>query len=174
MGSRTELTNVKSIVRIIGLALIVLLIFGLTVLLIALKLAWIRSTPISGTWILATICALILWLFVAVFHIRRETVTVSFRDRRQFLDTIKTQLADLGFELKREDEREVVFKPTFHARVIGGGVLVELDIANARITGPKVYVERLQKRLRNQSFLGSLQKSLAEAQSIEENRKAVR
>lgn len=163
MTSLTFQDRARPVLRVIGLTLGVLVIFGLTVLLIASQLALFGGSFVNEHRIvLVSInCALIVWLFVIVFHIRKEKVFLPFQDKVTFFENVKTHLGDLGYELKQQGDNSLRFVPPFHSKLFGGDIVVEADATLARVLGPKVYLERLQKRLRNQSFLEPLQKSLA-------------
>src|SRR4051794_5766061 len=64
------------VVRVLVLTVPVLLVFAASVLLVALGLAWARGAPLIGrdNLLLGVICGLIIWLFLASFHVRRETL----------------------------------------------------------------------------------------------------
>src|SRR4051812_34229489 len=47
---------------------------------------------------LGLVCALVVWLFVAVFHLFRDTRLVAIRDRRAFPGHVREVLMDLGYE----------------------------------------------------------------------------
>lgn len=151
--------------RILVLATVALLVFILTALPLVVLLSWIRDTPllVPDAVVVSVAAALLIWAIVARFHIRNHKITMQFSDREAFLDRVKTQLGELGYEMVRETDARVAFRPAFHSRLFGGSIHLDFDLANARITGPKVYVESLQKRLRNQTFLEPLQRSLAES-----------
>ncbi len=153
------------IVRILGLTLAALAVFGLTALVIAVLLSLVRGTPIDApeTVAMSSAAALAIWLIIARFHIKRSTIVINFHDRDIFFEKVKVQLGELGYEIGKQTENIVVFRPAFHSRLFGGNISMESDVGTALLTGPKVYLERLQKRLRNITFLEPLQRSLAEA-----------
>lgn len=153
-------------IRILALAGAAFVLFALTAFPLLLVLSWLRDTPlfVPDAVIVSVIAALLIWAIVARIHFRNHKITLQFSDREVFLERVKTQLGELGYEMARETDKRIAFQPAFQSRLFGGSVILEFDLANARITGPKVYVEGLQKRLRNLTFLEPLQRSLAEAQ----------
>lgn len=166
MTVNRQVGQAAPVVRILALSVAALVVFGLTVLVLAQALAWGRGVPVGENLIAGTVCALIAWLIIARFHIRRHAATLRFQDRETFFANVKTHLGDLGYQPRKESEDALVFRPSFHSSLFGGGITVQADGATAQVVGPKVYVERLQKRLRNQSFLEPLQKSLASSRRV--------
>lgn len=144
-----------SVLRVLAISLPVMGIFTGTILTAAGVLAWLSDSPLSSesTLSLATICGLVAWLFVAVFHFRQETLSFSFQDRQAFLGRLRSQLKDLGYWAKvRESDRQV-FKPSFQALLFGGKIRLRIEGASASLSGPKLFLEILRKRLRVQNHL---------------------
>jgi hypothetical protein len=143
------------ILRVLLLSLPVLLAFVASALLVALLLSWIRDLPFGAreNLLLGIICSLIVWLFVAVFHIRRETLRLPVSDRATFLGALVPLLEELGYEVKAESEERLVSRPSFRSFLVGGGLQVEVAGGTARVMGPKMFVEILRRRLRLHSHL---------------------
>lgn len=138
------------VVRVLVLALPVLLVFAASVLLLALALSWVRGEPLGGreNLLLGVICGLISWLFLAVFHVRRETIRLAVGDRVAFFGRLVPLLEELGYEVKACGADRLVSRPSFRSLLLGGGLQVELIPGEAQVTGPKVFVEILRRRLR--------------------------
>jgi hypothetical protein len=143
------------VVRVLLLALPVLLTFAATALPAALLLSWLSGEQLTSphNLSLAVTCGLIGWLFLAVFHVRTETVLLPVTDRQRFLATLVPVLKEMGYEVKAQGEGRVVSRPSFQALLMGGRLQVDLDGAAARVTGPKLFVEILRGRMRLQSLI---------------------
>jgi hypothetical protein len=151
-----QLVNaLRSTLRVLLFALAVLSALAVTVLAAAVVLAWACDQAVADpdTLSRATICALIGWLFVAVFHVKHETFTVSFGNRHAFLGRLRAQLKDLGYDARRMQGERQLFRPAFHALLFGGIIRVRVEGRFAHLAGPKLSLERLRKRLRVQNHL---------------------
>jgi hypothetical protein len=104
------------------------------------------------------ICGLALWLFVAVFHIGRESIVVPIPRQKDFLDGIRHTLADMGYQIVTYHDHFLEAKPGFFAMLMGGGIEIEVSGSNARIRGPKLTLETLQTRLRYRNHLATVQR----------------
>jgi hypothetical protein len=152
------------ILRVAVLILPVLVIFAATVLPFALLLGFLRgaSTEISDNLCLAILCGLIVWLFLAIFHIRTDTIRLPVADRRGFLCRVIPILEELGYEVTRNGESSVVSRPGFKALLLGGAIRVQLEGDTARVVGPKVFVEIVRRRMRLQSYIDRAQQPARE------------
>jgi hypothetical protein len=152
------------IVRVAVLTLPVLLIFTATALPLALLLALVpgASTELSDNLSLAVVCGLVVWLFLAIFHIRPDTLRLPVADRRSFLCRVIPILEELGYEVTRHGDTGVVSRPGFKALLLGGAVRVHLEDDTARVVGPKVFVEILRRRMRLQSYIDRAQQPARE------------
>jgi hypothetical protein len=141
--------------RIAILSILFLTVLGGTALLIAWLLAWFMQTPAitAANLYVGMVCGLIVWLFVAAFHLRKETFSVPVPNRSLFREKIKTLLLELGYEVRVESSAQVSFRPGFQSYWLGSDVLVKLDGRHGTITGPRVCVEVLRNRLRIQNHL---------------------
>ena len=54
---------------------------------------------------LGVLCGLVVWLFVAVFHLKREPLLLSFTDREAFVEHLGGELVELGYEPGLADPR---------------------------------------------------------------------
>jgi hypothetical protein len=150
--------------RILLLSLVFVLVFVLTGLVIALLLSWVQSNPFAEeiNVIIGMMCGLIAWLFIAVFHLRRETVYLPFNDPFAFLEQVQATLNELGYELKSRSPTILTFRPSFRAFLLGGGGQVALEEHSARITGPRICLEWLRKRMRIRNHLDNLSRTIQE------------
>lgn len=153
--------------RVLLLAVPILAIFVGTALGIAQLVSWWTDTPItSATSIyLGIICGLAIWLFIAIFHIKREIILLPYEDREALMTGLKAQLEELGYEPGDAKETEVHFRPAFHAVLFGGAIRVEVDDHSAKIVGPKVYLERLRHGLRMKSQISRVQQTFRDARN---------
>src|SRR5437762_8478846 len=88
------------VVRVVLFTLPVLATLGGTALLVALPLTWLDGgTAVHPAHLLlGLVCGLIAWLFLSVFHLKRETLLLPFKDRAVFVERLTGQLRDLGYE----------------------------------------------------------------------------
>jgi hypothetical protein len=144
-------TFFRKALRIVVLAATIMVAFLTLVLLIAYGLAWLQGG--SANLLLAILCSLIAWLFLLVFHIKNETITVPVKNLPSFLSWCRLVLKDLGYEVSETSSEHLVSRPSFRALLFGGRINVQTHENEGRITGPKVFVEILRRRLRLQSHL---------------------
>src|ERR1700722_3994256 len=90
-----------AIFRFVLVSLLAFVVLIGTTLLIAFGTAWYED----GAWnhpnhlSIGLVCAVITWRFVAIFHLRRETHSMPFSQREQFLLKAKTVLHEMGYVL---------------------------------------------------------------------------
>ncbi len=144
---------VRSALRVLVVALPVMGLFTVIVMPAAGLLAWWTESSLGHAYAVATICELVAWLFVAVFHFRQETLILPVQDRQAFLGRLRAQLKALGYCVKvRQNERQV-FKPTFQSLLLGGKIRLQIKDDSAHLDGPRMFLEILRKRLRVQNHL---------------------
>jgi hypothetical protein len=162
--SPSRLARSPLVVLRIGLltALLLLTVAGV-VLLVTVLLAWGRgeAVPPAAAVSAGVICALATSLFVAVFHLRRETISLPVDDAPAFARRLRTHLEELGYVVATVADGRVVGRPSFHALLFGGRVQARIEHGTARLTGPRVYVEILRKRLRLHTHLERVPSTLA-------------
>jgi hypothetical protein len=138
---------------VLAIALPVMGLFVAIVMPAAGLLAWWTDSSLSQAYALASICGLVTWLFVAVFHFRQETLVLPMQNRQAFLGRLRAQLKALGYCVKvRQNERQV-FKPAFQALLLGGRIRLRIKNDTAYVDGPRMFLEILRKRLRVQNHL---------------------
>jgi hypothetical protein len=149
-------------VRLFGLALLALAVLLGTSLLCAYGLTLIWGGPIITPTNLSvgSICGLVVWLFVAAFHLRKETLSLPAPDRERFLHSARLLLTEMGYEVTSRAPQQLSTRPRFHSLLAGGAMHVACTGPSARISGPKLCVEVLRNRLRIQSHLRSVQETL--------------
>ena len=155
-------TPLRATVRILVLAVSALIIFGITALVCAFPLLLFRNNPeaSAGIVLLGVLCGLVVWLFVAVFHIRREALTFLDDDRKTLLPLLRSALKELGYEPGDTHKGRTVFKPRFTAFVVGGNVQLTEQAKAVVITGPKVFIEILRKRLKMLHHLSAVHQTI--------------
>lgn len=142
-----------AVVALAGLLAVTLLVAGL--------LAGPRGLNVHDpeNLVAGLVCSLIAGLFVATFHLRKETLTLPAKNGPKFLADARAILEELGYEVVRETPVSLATRPGFQALLLGNGIHVDLDAGDAKVTGPKVCVELLRQRLRLRAQLGHLQQS---------------
>jgi hypothetical protein len=117
---------------------------------IACVLAWWQDDGWSNANYLSVgfLCSLIVGLFFAVFHLRRETRTMAFSQRDQFVAKAKAVLHEMGYALTSAQGDTLTFQPRFHAYLFGGGIEIALESQEAKLTGPCVSLDIFRRCLR--------------------------
>lgn len=154
---------------LVGLLAFVVLIG--TTLLIAGIIAWLQYDRWDSPPSLAAafVCGLVFWLFVAVFHLRRETHQMPFTQRDQFIAKAKTVLHEMGYALAAQQTNALSFRPRFHAYLFGGGIHLALGSQDARLTGPKVSLEIFRRCFRLLNHVQRVQLFLQEHRKFTDN-----
>jgi hypothetical protein len=149
--------------RILFLATVIPVALVGLVYAVALLVAWYRGEPGPTTAgaVAGAICALAVLLFVIVFHFRRETVVLPVEDRRAFLRRLGGQLEEMGYRVSLTGAGRLVGRPAFHSLLFGGLIEVRLGDERASLSGPKVYLEVLRRRLRVHNHLEQVPHALA-------------
>jgi hypothetical protein len=151
-----------AIPRLALFALVALALLLGTGLLFATGLNIVHGGGVDGSTNLSVglVCALIVWVFVAAFHLRKETLAVPAPDRERFLHDARLLLTEMGYDVQARGPFELSTRPRFQALLFGGGIQIALTKSHARLIGPKVCVELLRNRLRVLSHLGVVQHAL--------------
>lgn len=150
--------------RILSLAAVFVAILGGSTLLVALLLSWFRGGAATGPENLyaGLVCGLIAWLFVAVFHLRRDTIRLPFTERTSCLALLQDVLAELGYE-RHGDAAASWYKPSFRSYLLGGRVRLEIEGNEAVLTGPRFCLELLRRGLRIRTQLGNVQQAIRQS-----------
>jgi hypothetical protein len=151
-----------SVLRLSLFSLLALVVLLGTGLLFAGALAVVNGGGVAnpGNLSVGLVCGLISWLFVAAFHLRKETIAIPATDPERFVQNARLLLTEMGYEVKSRGQLQLSTRPRFHSLLFGSGIQVELDGAGAHLTGPKVCVEVLRNRLRILSHLGVVRQAL--------------
>ena len=154
---------------LVSLLTIVLLIG--TTLLIAFSIAWLRDGDWNSPQYLSIgmVCGLIVWLFVAVFHLRRETQSMPFSQRDQFIAKTKSVLQEMGYALTSQHAGTLTFRPRFHSYLFGGRIQLAFEGQEARLTGPKVSLEIFRRCFRVLNHVRRVQLYLQEHRKFTDN-----
>lgn len=141
--------------RVVVLSLLTLAVFWGVAFLLTLLTAWVRGLPVTPAGLLShgAVCGLIAALFVVVFHIKKEVIRLPAPRREAFVARLKAHLGELGYTTQTETPDRLVFRPSFRSLLFGTGIEVRLAGDAATVTGPKVYLEVLRRRLRLQCYL---------------------
>ena len=142
-----------------------------TAVLTSYILGWIFQDPWDSPQLLSigTVCAMVIWLFVAVFHLRRETQTMPFSQREQFIARAKTVLQEMGYALVLQRGNVMGFRPRFHSYLFGGGIHVSLEENEAKLTGPKVSLEIFRRSFRLVNHVQRVQMYLQDQRKFTDN-----
>lgn len=142
-------------VRVLVLSLLTLALFWAAALLLVTLAAWLRGTAPAGAGLLArgAVCGLIAGLFIAVFHLKREVILLRLADRQAFAEHVRAELAELGYVPAVESGDRLVFRPALRSLLFGAAIRVQLGGERATVSGPKVYLEVLRRRLRLHDYV---------------------
>lgn len=157
--------------RFLLVALLAIVLLVGTTLLIAVVVGWLQFTAWDsrGNLSIGLVCGNILWLFVAIFHLRRETQVVPFSQREPFITKANSVLREMGYSLAAQDANEMRYRPRFHSYLFGGGIHISLQEQEARLTGPKVSLEIFRRGIRLVNHVQRVQQYLHEHRKFTDN-----
>jgi hypothetical protein len=159
---------------VIRFLLLALLAFGLlagTTFFIATLIASLQH----GSWdqpfslITGLSCGLIVWLFVAIFHVRHETQRISISQREPFLGEATAILIKMGYAPSSPEPNLLLFRPRFHALLFGGGIQLTIEGHYAHLSGPKMSLEIFRQRYRLQHHVNRVQQVLQDQRKVTDN-----
>lgn len=138
---------------------------------IAFAVGWIQSADWTEPQylIVGLVCGLVFWLFIAAFHLRRETQSMPFSQREQFVARAKSVLQEMGYALTGQHADSLSFRPRFHSYLFGGGIHVAVDQQEAKLTGPKVSLEIFRRCFRLVNHVQRVQAYLQEHRKFTDN-----
>jgi hypothetical protein len=138
-------------------------VFALAVLAGAWATAGLSGHQALGgrAFLVGAVCGLVTLLFVAVFHIRRETLVLPFQDGLRFRERLYQEARELGYRRTEIGVTQDVawFRPRFSALLLGGGLRVQWGKGDVTLTGPRVFLEILRSRLRIDRLVGKVQRA---------------
>ena len=157
--------------RFVLVSLLAFVLLTGTTLAIAALVGWMKQDRWDSPPCLYAgfLCGLIAWLFVAAFHLRRETQHVPFTQRDQFIAKAKTVLHEMGYALTNQDADALCFRPRFHSYLFGGGIRLAFDSREVQVTGPKVSLEIFRRCFRLLNHVQRVQLYLQEQRKITDN-----
>src|SRR5262245_44591557 len=132
VASRSPFTAVFRFV-LVGLLTSLLMISTTVLIAICIAGLWSGDWGDRSIMVVASVCALIVWLFIIVFHLRHETLVMPFTQREQFIAKTKTVLHEMGYVLAGQQADELTFRPRFNAYLLGGCIIVTLDLQVAKL-----------------------------------------
>ncbi len=136
--------------RVFVLSGIALVLFSATALLCGALISFFTRTPLfsqGGLWY-GVIAGLISWLFILVFHIKKETVLLQLPRQFDFINGMKEAMSVLGYQISELTPSRVVGVPTFRAFLFGGSFQATLKANEVTLTGPKYSIEKIRHQLR--------------------------
>lgn len=139
--------------------------FALTALLAAWATSALRGpdVPVMRALTLGTLCGLVAWLFIAVFHVRREALRLVFHDEKSFRERIQAELEELGYRAHGPDCDTTEYRPDFTSWVVGGPILARWRQGSVTLTGPRLFLEVLRRRLRVHKHLSGVQQTVIDS-----------
>jgi hypothetical protein len=154
---------------LVSLLAIVLLIG--TTLLIAYSVAWLQFDQWDSPRNLSIglVCGIVAWLFVAVFHLRRETQSIPFSQREPFLLKANTVLQEMGYALTSRQADALTYRPRFHSYLFGGRIHLAIGNQEAKLTGPKVSLEFFRRCFRLLNHVQRVQQYLHDHRKFTDN-----
>ena len=160
-----------AVFRFALVALLVVVVMTGTTLIISYLISCFRDGPWDEPHYLYTgfVCGLIVWLFVAVFHLRRETQTMQFSQREQFLAKAKSVLQEMGYAVVSQQGLTLTYRPKFHSYLAGGAIHLVLDNQEAKITGPKVSLDIFRRCFRLLNHVQRVQLYLQDHRKVTDN-----
>jgi hypothetical protein len=124
---------------------------------IAIILSWLRGSMFleSDSLVFAALCVVIAWLFVALFLFGRQTLHVPLHHSAVFLANARQVLEEMGYEVTSQSGQSLGTRRGFQFLFMGRGIRIDCADHQARITGPKLWVDALRRRLRVQIILSA-------------------
>jgi hypothetical protein len=134
--------------------------------------AWLYDSDWNSPSALVTgfVCGLVVWLFIAVFHLRRETIVWPCLARDAFIAKAKAVLGEMGYSLTTPDTDSLTFRPGFHSYLFGGAIEISLADHEVRLTGPRVSLELFRRYFRVANHLHGVHERLADQRKVPETR----
>ena len=83
--------------------------------------------------------------FFMAYFTQGETVKISFKSKKKFMDRINTRISQIGYYLESHSGNFFMYKPSFHAGLLAGRISITFDGRKAIIVGPQIYVKKLEK-----------------------------
>jgi hypothetical protein len=142
-----------------------LALFSVAAGLGAATMAWLRDVPLLSveSSSFGVSCGLVVWLFLAVFHIKKEFVVLPVHDQDTLVANLCTLLEDAGYVPVRRGKDQLTFTPSFCSLLIGGRIRVQVSDTEVRVVGPKVRLKMLRNHIRMALQLEKVQKSYSDA-----------
>lgn len=91
---------------------------------------------------LGTLCGLIAGLLGAYFN-RSATRSITFSDRKAFIEQLEASLAQMGFEQKTQLEEFTAYTESSLGKALAGKILVKIEENSATIIGRSSIIKRL-------------------------------
>lgn len=157
--------------RFVLVSLLALVTLAGTTLSIAHLTAWLWDSSWDHPSCLITglVGGLVTWLFIAIFHLRRETRSMPFSQREQFVAKAKTVLSEMGYALTAQQIDALTFRPRFHSYLFGGGIHIALEPQEAKLTGPRVSLDIFRRCLRLMNHVHRVQLYLKDHRKFTDN-----
>ncbi len=145
-------------------ALSVTLLLG-TTLLAAWGMTYVRGGGVTDreNLYVGLVAGLIAWLFVAVFHLGKDSTVFTFTHRETFLRSLRAALESMGYVILSQSRTTITTRPGFQSLLFGEGIQIELDENQASCTGPKICLERLRNHFRTAVHIDKVQQSIRES-----------
>jgi hypothetical protein len=157
--------------RFLLVTLLALVLLAGTIFLIASLLAYVRGEPwdrpIPFTSGLG--CGLLIWLIIAIFHLRKATLRLPISQGNAFLGRAKTILREMGYAIASERPDRLIVRPRFHSFLFGGSIQITVEGHVAKLTGPTVSLDIFRRRYRLQSHVQRVQQVLQDQRKFTEN-----
>jgi hypothetical protein len=175
MSRPVLVARLRLALRVVVLSLLILAVFWTVAFLLAMLANLVRGLPVtaSGLLLRGAVCGLIAGLFVAVFHIRKETIRLPAPRRDAFVEWVEAHLVEQGYMVQVEAPDRLVFRPSVRALLFGAAIEVGLADGVATVTGPKMYLEILRHRLRVQSHLDRADRGISLQRRLDPGRHAL-
>lgn len=115
---------------------------------------------------LSLVCTIIAWSFAVMFHLVKETVQLPVTQAGMFLANARRVLRELGYEIGHHTATSLTTRHAFRFLIFRRGIQISCGERQASITGPKLWVDVLRRRLRVQNFLVGSQTSAHDPQRL--------
>jgi hypothetical protein len=88
----------------------------------------------------------LLFSLIMSFFMKSATISLTFRDKADFLARLNIALAEIGYHPESQAENFLTYKPSVKAGLLAGKISVQIIDSSLTIVGPKTYIKKLQTK----------------------------
>lgn len=89
----------------------------------------------------------LIFSFIMSFFMKSATISLTSRDKEEFLARLNIALAEIGYHPESQAEGFLIYKPSVQAGLLAGKISIQIGDSSLTIIGPNTYIKKLQKKL---------------------------